>query len=182
MAELSSRDVWRVPGLLSLARVPLGGVFARVSSNPTAAMVVLSVAAATDVADGWYARRFAQESPMGRVLDPVTDKFFVTTVVVVLIGSGKLSVGEAVLLGMRELCELAIVAVWAVERRPRPVRAANHLGKWVTVMQFVSVAAILFGSRHRRSLVLATAGCGLVSGLSYGIREWRGRNHPRSVS
>jgi phosphatidylglycerophosphate synthase len=177
MAEFATRDLWRIPGLLSLSRIPLGALFAVVSAKPVPAIAVLFLAAATDVADGWYARRFHEESPTGRVLDPITDKIFVATVVVSLMVSRTLSLGEALLLGMREISEIVLMLLLLSEWRPgrRPVRGANHIGKAATVMQFTAVAAILLESSHRRWWVLSTAGCGLLAGLSYAVREWRDR-------
>jgi phosphatidylglycerophosphate synthase len=148
-----------------------------VSAKPVLAILVLLLAAATDVADGWYARRFHEESPTGSILDPITDKIFVAAVVVSLMASRALSVGEALLLGMREVCEIALMLLLLSERQPRrrPVRGANRIGKAATVMQFMAVAAILLETSHRRWWVLSTAGCGLLAGLSYAIREWRDR-------
>jgi cardiolipin synthase len=177
MAELVTRDLWRIPGLLSLSRIPLAALFARVSSQPVPAMSVLFFAAVSDVLDGWYARRFHQETPMGRVLDPITDKIFVATVVVSLIASKTLSVGEALLLGTRELCELALVLplMLKAQTRSRPVRGANHAGKAATLMQFVAVGAILLESPHRRWWLWSTAASGLLAGFVYALREWRTR-------
>jgi len=175
MAELATRDLWRIPGLLSLSRIPLAMLFAALSSKPALAMCVLLLAAISDVLDGWYARRFRQETPAGRVLDPITDKIFVVTVIVSLVASKVLSVGEALLLGTREFCELALVLALVLKRqtRSRPVQGAKRAGKAATLMQFVAVGAILLASPHRRWWVWSTAACGLLAGLVYALREWR---------
>jgi phosphatidylglycerophosphate synthase len=175
MGQYAARDLVRVPGLLSLARIPLGFVFPLVVDRPAAAIAVLGVAAMTDVADGWYARRFHQETPTGRILDAITDKIFVTIVVFTMIVSGMLSIGEASLLATREICEFGLLAGWALARRhrPRPARGANRLGKVATVMQFATVAAILLGTPQPIAWLLPTALCGVLSGVSYAVREWR---------
>jgi CDP-diacylglycerol--glycerol-3-phosphate 3-phosphatidyltransferase len=176
MAQLVIRDLWRIPGLLSLSRIPLAALFIVSTANPPAAIAVMFLAALTDVADGWFARRFHQETPTGRVLDPITDKIFVGTMVVVLVTSRTISSGEALLLATREICEVPLTLVFIRGRqRQKPVRSANRLGKAATVMQFTSVAAILLNSPHRRWWVASTAFCGLLAGLSYAMREWRQR-------
>jgi CDP-diacylglycerol--glycerol-3-phosphate 3-phosphatidyltransferase len=177
MAQLAARDLWRIPGLLSLSRIPLAALFVAWTSSPPAAIAVLLLAAATDIADGWFARRFHEETPTGRVLDPITDKIFVATVVVALVTSRILSFGEALLLGMRELCEVPLMLLFirGRQRRHQPVRGANRLGKVATAMQFTSIAIILLDSPHRRWWVLSTAFLGVLAGLSYAIREWRHR-------
>jgi phosphatidylglycerophosphate synthase len=177
MKKLAMRDLWRIPGLLSLSRVPLAGVFAAVSAKPLPAIAVLALAAATDLADGWYARRFHEETATGRVLDPITDKLFVGTVIASLLASRSLTVGEALLLGTRELGELALLlVVLAVRHRPRSIRGANRWGKIATLMQFMSVAAILLETPHRRWWILSTAACGMLTTMSYAQREWPGRD------
>jgi cardiolipin synthase len=175
VGQYAARDAVRVPGLLSLARVPLALVFPWVMARPGLAISVLTAAAFTDVADGWYARRFNDETPMGRILDPITDKIFVVTVVASMIASGILSIGETFLLATRELCELALLAYWALvwRGRPRPAHGANRLGKAATVMQFATIAALLMGTSQRTVWILATAACGLLSGASYTVREFR---------
>jgi phosphatidylglycerophosphate synthase len=182
MKKLAMRDLWRIPGLLSLSRVPLAAVFAAVSAKPLPAIAVLTLAAATDLADGWYARQFHQETPTGRVLDPITDKLFVGGVIASLLASRSLTVGEALLLGTRELGELALLLVVLAVRqhRPRPIRGANRWGKLATLMQFVSVAAILLETPYRQLWVLSTAACGIFATLSYARREWPGRDHASS--
>ncbi len=178
MGQYVARDAVRVPGLLSLTRVPLAFVFPWVMHRPGLAISVLAAAALTDVADGWYARRFHDETPMGRVLDPITDKIFVTTVVVSMIASGILSIAETLLIGTRELCEVALLGYAALvwRGRPRPAHGANLLGKAATVMQFATVAAVLMGTSQRTLWILATAICGLVSGASYTVREFRSQS------
>jgi CDP-diacylglycerol---glycerol-3-phosphate 3-phosphatidyltransferase len=70
---------WSVPNLLSLSRIPLGIlVFVFICYEVwLACLVVFVVATATDWLDGWWARRFNRSSPLGRSLDPLTDKFLI---------------------------------------------------------------------------------------------------------
>jgi CDP-diacylglycerol--glycerol-3-phosphate 3-phosphatidyltransferase len=142
-------------------------------SNAPVAIGILLVAALTDVADGWFARRFHQETPMGRVLDPITDKAFVATVLLALLVWQSLSPVEALLLAARELCEIPAMILFMRRRRrrSRPIRGANLTGKAATVLQFASVAAVLLGSSYRWPLILATALSGVIAGVSYTRRE-----------
>jgi CDP-diacylglycerol--glycerol-3-phosphate 3-phosphatidyltransferase/cardiolipin synthase len=178
MRTYAARDALRVPGLLSLARVPLALLFPVVAVRPATAIAVLVLAALTDIADGWYARRFHVETPLGRILDPITDKVFVIGVVATLIASRLLSAGEALLMGAREVGELVLLLYGALawRGRPRPAHGANRLGKLATVMQFATVAALLVGRPERRIWIVATAACGILSGLSYAVREYRSRH------
>src|SRR5438876_9911653 len=48
------------------------------------ALVAFVVAGITDGLDGLFARRFHQQSPLGRILDPIADKLMLVTSFVVL--------------------------------------------------------------------------------------------------
>jgi cardiolipin synthase (CMP-forming) len=168
------RDMGRVPGLLSLARVPLAALFP-FAETPTVAFAILVVAGVTDVLDGWYARRFGQVTPTGAVLDPITDKLFVAVVVATLVLRGRLELLLVPLLGMRELAELPLV-LWIVgsthARRTRTEKASANLpGKLATALQFLSVSFALFGlgAASVRVACMATAVVGAVAAVLY----WR---------
>lgn len=177
MGHYHARDVVRVPGLLSLARVPLAAVFPLAVEHPPIALAVLASAGLTDVLDGWYARRYGEVSATGSVLDPITDKLFVTTVAVTLVVSGHLSPLAVVLLSTREIGELPLVLWLAFSRAARRARAeqpsSNVMGKLATTLQFVSIAAALFRSAHVEACVGATAAMGVLAALSYWLRATR---------
>ncbi|MDF2694348.1 MAG: hypothetical protein K0S65_2731 [Labilithrix sp.] len=133
--EVSARDLVRVPGLLSLARLPLAALFPLTLGRPGWGIGLLALAGATDLLDGWYARHFHQQTSTGALVDGATDKVFVITVVASLVASGAMSVSETVLLCTRDLGELAIgLRLAADRRRHRPARVptANTGGKLAT--------------------------------------------------
>jgi phosphatidylglycerophosphate synthase len=164
-----------VPGLLSLARVPLGLAFPFVVGTPWAAFVILVLASLSDVLDGWYARRHGQVTPTGAVVDPVTDKLFVLSVVVTLWLHRQLSLVGILLLSTREVGELPLVFWFMLSHNVRRVRAtkasANAPGKAVTSLQFLTIAASLFHMTIVDALLYATAGAGVIAALAYWIRE-----------
>jgi CDP-diacylglycerol--glycerol-3-phosphate 3-phosphatidyltransferase len=47
---------------------------------------VFALAMATDWFDGWYARRTARSSDLGRLLDPIADKLLVMAALIMLVG------------------------------------------------------------------------------------------------
>ncbi|MCL2449873.1 MAG: CDP-alcohol phosphatidyltransferase family protein [Polyangiaceae bacterium] len=172
-AVYSARDALRLPGLLSLSRLPLAASFPFVFRSSTDAVAVLSLAAASDVLDGWVARRFGQQSPTGAVLDGVMDKLVAFVVLMTLVLGRELSVAEAVVLSSREVGEAALV-VWALALRPRRASAphvANTLGKLATTLQFVTLLAVVLRRGPRAMLVVSTGLCGAAAAVAYGIRE-----------
>jgi CDP-diacylglycerol--glycerol-3-phosphate 3-phosphatidyltransferase/cardiolipin synthase len=167
-----ARDLLRVPSLLSLVRVPLAALFP-FAPTPALAFVVLVVSGLTDVVDGWYARRFGQVTATGAVVDPITDKLFVATVVVTLIVRAKLSWFTLALLGTREIGELPLVAWLALSTRARRARteqpSANVPGKLATALQFGTVSATLLGWAYVEAWAWATAVMGTIAAIAY----WR---------
>ena len=69
-----------LPNLLSISRVLLAGLmfFLVYTSNWYAAVTVLWIAIATDVLDGYLARKFESTSSLGGLLDHGSDAIFVT--------------------------------------------------------------------------------------------------------
>lgn len=110
------------------------------------------------------------------MIDGVTDKVFVLTVVGSLVLAGSLSVTELVLLGTRDLGELALGLRLAGRKRHRRLGlVANAGGKAATTLQYLAIGAVLLKSKLRRALIDATAIAGVVASVSYWRREVRGR-------
>ncbi len=178
MGRYDRRDLLRVPGLLSLSRIPLAVAFPFVVDEPLVAFGILVAAGLTDVLDGWYARRFDQVTATGSVLDPITDKLFVMTVAMTLVVTGHLSIPTVVLLSTREIGELPLVVWLALSSRARRSRveqpAANVVGKVATALQFVSVSAALFHASHPSLSVYATALAGATAAVTYWRRALMG--------
>jgi len=177
MGQYSWRDLVRVPGLLSLIRLPLAAVFPAVADAPRLALAVLGAAALSDVLDGWYARRFGQVTATGAALDPLTDKLFVIVVVVTLAARGLVSPSEVVLVTTREIGELPLVVWLASDRAARRTRAlsatANAPGKLATSLQFVSIVLVLIRSPFARDAIVWTALVGAAAAVLYWSRALR---------
>jgi cardiolipin synthase len=177
MGRYRARDLLKVPCLVSLARVPMAAAFPFVVHDPRLAVGLLLVAGASDVFDGWYARTFGQVTPMGAVVDPITDKVFVLTVACTLLARGALSPLSLLMLSTREIGELPLLllllASRSMRRRRTEEHSANLAGKATTLLQFVAIVAALFHSVHTPRLVLATAVVGVFSAAIYWLRALR---------
>ena len=76
-----------IPNILSVIRILLVFVFVYVLfalNSPLWALIVFLVAGATDVVDGFLARRFNWITNLGKILDPFADKLMQCTVLVCL--------------------------------------------------------------------------------------------------
>ena len=76
-----------IPNAITVVRLALLPYFAWLALHDhryVAAGWLLGLLGATDYLDGWIARRFAQTSTLGKILDPVADRLLAITSVVVL--------------------------------------------------------------------------------------------------
>ena len=79
-----------IPNILSIIRICLVFVFVAFFLNDmiVAALVVFLVAGATDVVDGYLARKYNWITNLGKILDPVADKLMQCTVLVCFCEAG----------------------------------------------------------------------------------------------
>lgn len=170
-----ARDLLRVPGLLTLSRVPLAFAFAfaMTAERPRVAFALLVLAAISDLLDGWYARKFGESSATGALADALVDKVFVAIVAVSLLVSGSLTLAAVLLLGVRDAGE---VFLGAAILRSNPakltrLRRARPLSKAATALQFATVAAALFSLPVVGVLACATAVVGGLAVAEYWSHE-----------
>jgi len=98
------------------------------------------VAIATDALDGWIARRFNMVTDLGKLLDPIADKFLTGAALIGLSILSELPWWITVVVLIREL---GITAHRLFEARTVVVAAA-WMGKLKTVAQSVAIALALF--------------------------------------
>jgi phosphatidylglycerophosphate synthase len=177
VGKYRAADLVNAPTLLSLGRLPLAVLFPFTLERPALSIAVLAAAAASDVLDGFIARRFDLATATGAVVDGVTDKLFAAVVLVSLVLGGRLAVTDVALLGAREIVELPLVA-WlalsAAARRRKIDERANVIGKGATTLQFATVFLVLIQSDLRTWGVWATAVVGVAAGMSYWARAFGG--------
>jgi CDP-diacylglycerol--glycerol-3-phosphate 3-phosphatidyltransferase len=103
------------------------------------------VASVTDWLDGWVARNYGQVSDFGKFMDPVADKIFIVTILLMLIAVDRVNglwvlpvivilVREFLVSGMREFLG------------PRNIQLpVTPLAKWKTATQMVAVGLLIMG-------------------------------------
>lgn len=176
MPVYRARDLLLVPSLLSAARIPLAAMFPFVADRTELALAVLGAAAVSDVLDGWIARGLGQATPLGALVDGITDKIFAASLLGTLIATGMMSPVLAVLLATREIGELPLAVRLLSNRRARRLeldRRANAFGKIATACEFASVVAALLRAPHLGVWVGVTAAVGAAAAWSYWTREIR---------
>ncbi|MGH9405726.1 MAG: CDP-alcohol phosphatidyltransferase family protein [Terriglobia bacterium] len=129
--------------ILRLIFVPLFAVLV-IDGHYRGALLVLAVAAASDVADGLVARLFRQKSSLGVALDPVADKILMMTAYLVLSFRGALPWWLTFLVLIRDAGIVVTAALISLVSGYRPF-PPTLLGKACTCSQVAAVvAAVVF--------------------------------------
>ncbi len=106
------------------------------------AAVVYSVAAVTDMLDGWLARRKGLVSVLGKFLDPLADKLIVAAVLVWMVPMGRIPAWIVVVLLSREI---TITALRGVASSEGLIISAGSGGKLKTALQMLGTICLIAG-------------------------------------
>jgi cardiolipin synthase (CMP-forming) len=109
------------------------------------ACALFTAAAVTDWLDGHMARRWAQQSEIGRFLDPIADKLLVAATLFMLTTMGRLSaaaVFPALVILCREILVSGLREYLAELRVGLPV---SKLAKWKTAIQMTAIGFLIVG-------------------------------------
>lgn len=170
------RTIVRLPNILSSSRFLLAVLFV-CSDAPRVRVGLIGAAGATDFLDGWLARRVDATSRWGALLDPIADRVFVLAAVGAFIFSGALGTGAYFVLIMRDLATAVGFLVARVVPWLRPVVFKARLsGKIVTVLQLVTLAAVLVAPRALPPLVATVAVVSAISIADYTLALWQARS------
>src|SRR5580693_6082372 len=110
-----------------------------VITNDVVALIIFWVAAATDVLDGYLARRWRQVTTIGTLLDPIADKLLVSAALISLVQVRVLPGWMAVLIIGREFGVSGLRSIAAAERYT--IRA-NDLGKTKMLSQVIAISVM----------------------------------------
>jgi phosphatidylglycerophosphate synthase len=167
--------LFTLPNTISMSRVVLALAFVLVS-DPWDRMALIAVAGLTDFMDGWLARHGKTESIAGALLDPLADRIFVLVAISTYLIEGQLSTGEYFIFLTRDIATAVGFVVAKIIPALRPaVFRARMLGKIVTVLQLVTLAAIIILPELSRPLILAIGVVSAASIVDYTFALWRGR-------
>ena len=153
-----------VADVLTVSRLPMALAFVLLPSN-AARLAVLAAAAATDLLDGFIARRIGS-SRFGSFLDPVADKLFMVCAFGVVVLSGRLAPFEVLAVLLRDVVATIAFAATLISGRPAAIPARVG-GKAVTVGQVLTLVAFLLESPYLRPLAWATGAVGLYAIWDY---------------
>jgi CDP-diacylglycerol---glycerol-3-phosphate 3-phosphatidyltransferase len=155
-------------------RVDIGG--RTIVANDFFVLIVFLAAAATDMLDGYLARRWKQVTTVGTLLDPIADKLLISAALISLVQVRMLPGWLVILVIGREFAVTGLRGIAAAEGY---VIKAGELGKTKMVLQVVGVSLIMMSVRwplvHPYALyaMWAVVVFGLWSAVDYFWKFWR---------
>ena len=112
--------------------------------NHHLALALYAIAAVTDFLDGWVARASQTVSWLGKIMDPIMDRFLLITGVLGLVVAGDLPLWVAAFVAVRDLYLLG-GSVYLQKYRRRPVDV-SFIGKVTTALLMTGFCVLLLGA------------------------------------
>lgn len=139
------------------------------------ALAIFLVAAATDLLDGYLARRWRQVTTIGTLLDPIADKLLISAALISLVQVRVLPGWMAILIVAREFAVSGLRSIAAAEGY---TIKASDLGKTKMLSQVVAISVMMLslGNRalHFPAMVLmwTVVVFAVLSAFSYFRKFW----------
>ncbi|MCR5225134.1 MAG: CDP-diacylglycerol--glycerol-3-phosphate 3-phosphatidyltransferase [Alphaproteobacteria bacterium] len=152
-----------LPNVLTLSRIfsipfIIGCFYVHSFAAHLIATVLFVVACLTDFFDGYFARQWKQVSAFGRFLDPVADKLLISTILLMLSGTGVITgvhLIAATIILAREIIVSGLRQFMSEMQLRVPV---TKFAKWKTATQMLSVSCLLCSAMFPKIEMLKTAG------------------------
>lgn len=146
-----------IPNILSVIRIMLVFVFVAVFfalESPVWALIIFLTAGATDVVDGYLARRFNWITNLGKILDPFADKLMQCTALVCLCIKHLVPIWFALIFFAKELATL-ITGLLVIKRRSVVV-VSKWYGKTAVCLFYLAIfVCIVFRSFLAKNPIVA---------------------------
>jgi CDP-diacylglycerol--glycerol-3-phosphate 3-phosphatidyltransferase len=116
-------------------------------------VLILLLAAATDVMDGYIARKRSEITTLGILLDPIADKLLISAAFISLVSMGLMSAWMAVVIIGREFVVMGLREIASVEGLVIP---ATALGKTKMILQVFAGCAVILTAKYPALMPLGT--------------------------
>ena len=180
-----------LPNMLTLSRIAMIPVItalffaADIRHTPMASWIacgLFTVAALTDLLDGYLARSRRETSRLGQFLDPIADKLLVAAVILLLVGFDRIA-GIHILPTLVILCREFLVSglreFLAGTKVSMPV---SQFARWKTVIQMIALGFLIVGDAGPVAIPVTAIGVSglwiaaaltLITGYDYFVRGMR---------
>lgn len=178
--QFQAAEFLTLPNILSLLRVPLGVTFLAVD-DPLWLAVIVAAGAATDLLDGYLARRLGHTSELGALLDPFCDRMFVFLALVSLLPSERLDWAGFLILILRDVFTGGVFLVARLAGQHHPFHSRQG-GRITTALQVLALFTLLFYPAYAMVPIILVGIASVYAIIDYGtagIREggWYGPDH-----
>lgn len=136
-----------IPNMLTIFRFLLIPVFiafffSDMESNLFYSFIVFFVAGITDVLDGFIARRFNMITDLGKLLDPLADKFMLISVLICLATTDLISIWILVIIIIKEII-MVLGAMHLYYSKVQIIIPSNKYGKIGTMLFYLAICSVL---------------------------------------
>lgn len=145
-------------------------------SYDTLALIIFLSAAATDLLDGYLARRWRQVTTVGTLLDPIADKLLVSAALVSLVEMHRVPAWMAILIVGREFAISGLRSIAAAEGY---TIKASELGKTKMIMQVLAISVVILSIRWESLRLFGmlwmwgVVAFSFISAIDYFRKFWR---------
>jgi len=145
-------------------------------TNAFLALSIFLIAAATDLLDGYLARRWKQITTVGTLLDPIADKLLISAALVSLVQIRKVPAWMVVLIIGREFAVSGLRSIAAAEGY---TIKASDLGKTKMITQVAAISMVLVSiywpawNGFAMLWMWGVVVFGIASAIQYFVKFWR---------
>ncbi len=164
--EVISKDLMTIPNLLSFIRILLITPFVAffIERMYVAAAITVGISGLSDVLDGFIARKFHQESELGKVIDPLADKLTLIAVGVCLIFIEPYVLPLMIIMVLKDIL-MIIGGTMIINKGVIPPKSSWY-GKASTFMFYISVGmVVLMAIFNYQNETLSLAVLGVTAGM-----------------
>lgn len=138
-------------------------------------VLILLTAAATDAADGYFARKRSEITTLGILLDPIADKLLISAAFISLVAMGLMHAWMVVVIIGREFIVDGLRSIASAEGLVIP---ASALGKTKMILQVLAGSIVIFSATHASFrlfalyLLWAVVISAILSAVHYFLMFW----------
>ena len=160
-----------IPNKITIIRLVLVPLFAimllvDIEYKNLLAAFVFGMLSISDLLDGYFARKKNQVTEFGKLIDPIADKFLISTALIFLVGKG-VDLWMAVTIIAREVI-LTAIRIYLLPSKI--VVPASNFGRLKTFVQSIAIISVLLGLPFSWHIMLAAVLITLVSGIEYLVK------------
>jgi CDP-diacylglycerol---glycerol-3-phosphate 3-phosphatidyltransferase len=140
------------------------------------ALIIFLAAAATDLLDGYLARRWSQVTTVGTLLDPIADKLLISSALIALVEIHRVPAWMVILIVGREFAVSGLRGIAAAEGY---TIQASELGKTKMALQVFAIALVMVSIHYpgvAQAAMISMWGVlifAMLSAIDYFRKFWR---------